>query len=276
MRHLPLITSAVAKRLLEGCSRVSLDLGLSQARVEFEEGTVLLPDGSTVNPTDLRKVAERGNSVFFPEGGELYMVAISDGHFYKLVPTDGAPTLEIDGIRMHRTKGTTPDLDAREKVKALEVSGGRVLDTCTGLGYTAQAALARGAELVVSIEIRPEVLRIAELNPWSRGVFDNRNIHPLLGDSFNLLDILPRGFFDYVIHDPPRLTLAGNLYSQMFYRKAFTVLRRGGRLFHYTGKPGSRRRGINLSRGVMRRLRQTGFKEVIHHEDIRGVICRKP
>ena len=274
--HLPLLTSTVAKQLLEGYCRVSLDLGLSQVQVELKEDRVFFPDGSTVIASDLRKVAKRKDSIFFLKGDELYMVAISNSHFYKLVPTDRAPTLEIDGIRMHRTKDITPDIDAREKINVLGVSGGRVLDTCTGLGYTAQAALAHGAGLVTSVEIRHEVLRITRLNPWSREVFEDRRINLLLGDSFRLLDILPQEFFDYVIHDPPRFALAGDLYSQEFYNKLFDVLIGGGELFHYTGEPGSRRQGINLSRGVRRRLKQTGFIDVVYHKEIQGITCRKP
>jgi len=272
----PLLTSAVARKILEGSDVVSLDLGLSEAPVALGEEAVTLPGGVIVELEDLRRVSERDDAVFFPDGDALYMVAISDGHFYKLVPTDGAPTLEIDGVRMHRTKGTTPDADAEEKVEALEVRGGRVLDTCTGLGYTALAALGRGADLVVSIELRPEVLRMAGMNPWSRGIFGDRRVHPLLGDAYDALDALPRGFFDHVVHDPPRLALAGQLYGQSFYAKVFRVLRGGGGLFHYTGEPGSRRRGIDLRRGVMRRLGQAGFVDLVHHENVRGVTCRKP
>ena len=272
----PLLTSVVARRILEGCGRVSLDLGLSEDSVVLGDDHVTLPDGSVVDFEDLRRVSDRENAVFFPDGDTLYMVAVSDGHFYKLVPTEGTPTLEVDGIRMHRTRGTTPDADAEEKVVALDIRGGHILDTCTGLGYTAQAALGRGADLVVSIELRPEVLRIAEMNPWSRGIFEDRRVHLLLGDAYNVLDALPQGFFDYVIHDPPRLALAGHLYGQKFYSRMLRALRRGGRLFHYTGEPGSRRRGIDLRRGVMQRLRQAGFESITYHENIRGVTCRKP
>jgi predicted methyltransferase len=275
-RRRPLLTPEVARRILEGCGRVSLDLGLTDVSVSLGEDRVVLPDGSAIDFEDLRQAAERENAVFFPEGGTLYMVAISDSHFYKLVPTEGAPTLEVDGIRMHRTKGTTPDADAWEKLEALGIRGGRVLDTCTGLGYTAQAALQRGADLVVSIELRSEVLHIAEMNPWSRRVFEDRRFHLLLGDAYSVLDALPHGFFDYVVHDPPRLPLAGHLYSQPFYAKMHRALRGGGRLFHYTGEPGSRRRRIDLRRGVMLRLRQTGFEDIAYHENIRGVTCRKP
>lgn len=271
----PLLTAKVARRILEGRGQISLDLGLSEVSVVLGDNQVVLPDGNMIDFPDLRKVAERENAVFFPEGGNLYMVAVSDGHFYKLVPTEGAPTLEVDGIRMHRTKGTTPDADAEEKVEALGIRRGRVLDTCTGLGYTARAALERGADLVVSIELRLEVLRIAKVNPWSRRLFEDQRVHLLLGDAYNILHALTGGFFDYVIHDPPRLPLAGHLYSPEFYAEMFRALRRGGRLFHYTGEPGSRRRRIDLRRGVMRRLGQVGFENIIYHGNIRGVTCRK-
>ncbi|MFQ6053547.1 MAG: SAM-dependent methyltransferase [Candidatus Bathyarchaeia archaeon] len=263
----PLLTPEVARRILEGREKVSMDLG---------EDHALLPEGITVSLRDLRDVAERRNAVFFPEGGALYQVAVSNGHFYKLVPTEGAPTLEVDGVRMHRTKGTTPEADAREKAEALGIKGGRLLDTCTGLGYAAQAALERGADLVVSVELRPEVLRIAELNPWSRMIFEDGRIHLLLGDIFDLIDALPRAFFDYVVHDPPRLAHAGHLYGEEFYGKMLRALRRGGRLFHYTGKPGSRYRRIDIRRGVMRRLGAAGFENITYHRGVRGVTCKKP
>lgn len=276
-RELPsLLTSRVARRILEGHGRVSLDLGLSEVSVAVGDDHVELPDGSVIDFSDLRRIEDRNNAVFFPEEGALYMVAISDDHFYKLVPTEGAPTIEVDGIRMHRTKETMPDIDASEKIEVLAIRGGRVLDTCTGLGYTAQAALERGADLVVSIERRPEVLHIAEVNPWSRGIFEDHRIHLMLGDAHVTLDGLPPGFFDYAVHDPPRLSLAGHLYGQEFYAKLLQILRGGGRLFHYTGEPGSRQRRIDLRRGVMRRLRQAGFEKIVYHERVLGVTCRKP
>jgi len=114
------------------------------------------------------------------------------------------------------------------------------------------------------------------MNPWSRSIFENSHIHLLLGDAHITLDGLPQDFFDYAVHDPPRLALAGHLYGQEFYAKLFRILRRGGRLFHYTGEPGSRYRRIDLRRGVMRRLRQAGFDKIVYHENIRGVTCRKP
>jgi predicted methyltransferase len=267
----PLLTAKTAISILKGHSDVSLDLGLSRTEVKIEDKGAVLTDGSIIVFEDLKKIAERRDTVFFPEGGSIRQVALWDGHYYKLVPTEGAPTLEIDGIRMHRTKGTTPDVDAAAKVQTLNVAGCRVLDTCFGLGYTALYAFRGGASLVVSIEVRPEVMRIAELNPWSGGLFRDGGIHLLIGDSFTMIDVFPEGFFDCVVHDPPRIARAGRLYSGDFYFKMYRVLGEGGRLFHYTGEPGSRRRRVDLRRGVMGRLRQAGFSELVYDEALRGV-----
>ncbi len=272
----PLLTAETAKSILEGRTHVSLDLGLSHIEVAIDAEYVRLPGGTIVGLVDLRQIADREDSVFFPEGGTLRQVSSWDGRFYKLVPTGGAPTLEIDGVRMHRTKGTTPEADAAEKVGALGISGGRVLDTCAGLGYTALEALRRGCDLVVSIELGPEVFRIARMNPWSRGLFTDGRVHLLIGDSYQLVGALPDGFFDHVIHDPPRLSHAGHLYGGEFHSRLFAVLRPGGGLFHYTGEPGSRFRGIDLRRGVAERLRRVGFEDVVYRDRALGMTCSKP
>ena len=273
----PLLTPETARLLLEGRESVSFDLGLSHTDFHMGEDGVVLPDGSEIGLDDLRRIEGREGAVFFVRDGVILQVAISDGHFYKLVPTDGAPTLEIDGIRMHRTVGTTPDADTRMKLEAVGVlRSGRGLDTCTGLGYSALSALEEGAALVVSTELRHQVLRVAEMNPWSRGLFEDSRLNLILGDAYHVVDALPEGFFDFVIHDPPRISLAGCLYSGDFYLKMKRVLGPGGRGFHYTGEPGSRRRGVDLRRGVMRRLRQVGFVDVSYREEVRGVTFSKP
>ncbi len=219
----PLLTAEIAKAILGGARRVSLDLGLSEKLVSIDGELVSLDEGFVVDLKDLNKIAGRENAIYFPEGGSIYQIAVSDGRFYKLVPTAGAPTLEIDGVRMHRTKGTTPDRDTEEKLEVLGLHGGRVLDTCMGLGYTAVGAIKRGAEVVVSIEKESAVLRVAEMNPWSRTLFDS-DVSQIFGDSFFVVDSLPLGFFNWVIHDPPRLSRAGALYSEEFYRKLYRVM----------------------------------------------------
>jgi predicted methyltransferase len=271
-----LITPDVARRILDCEERVSLDLGLSEVALAYEGKRAVLPNGSTVSPDDMEAIASRQGAVFFPRDGEVFQVAISDGHFYKMVPTDGAPTLEVDGVRMHRTVGVTPDVDARVKLEALGVHEGRGLDTCAGLGYTALACLEAGGDLVVSVELRYQVLRIAGVNPWSQRLFADERFHLLIGDAFDVIEAFPAGFFDYIIHDPPRFSHAGHLYSGEFYARLFRVLREGGRVFHYTGEPGSRYRRVDLRRGVMRRLRQAGFTDAAYVREVFGVVCEKP
>lgn len=39
------------------------------------------------------------------------------------------------------------------------------------------------------------------------------------------------------MHNPPRFSIAGELYGLDFYRALYRVLRRDGKLFHYTGEP---------------------------------------
>ena len=233
---------------------------------------VTLPNGDIVSLIDLEKIANKSDSVFTFFEGKFLQVAISNGRYYKLVPTDGAPTLEIDGIRMHRTKDIKPEEDAKAKVAALELTKGKVLDTCTGLGYTAIASLRKGAELVISVEKYWETLQIAVVNPWSKTLFTSSRTHLMLGDSFTILDIFPNRFFDYIVHDPPRLSHAGHLYSKDFYSKLYRVLRKRGKIIHYVGTPGSKYRRVDLRKGVIQRLRLVGFQNLQHIPETLSIV----
>jgi len=272
----PLFTAEVAEKILRGENRVSLDLGLTEVTLTLQGDSVVFPEGGKVELESLRGILKRRDTVFVFLGSELHPVALSNGHYYKLVPTSGAPTLEIDGVRMHRTKDTTPEGDARKKIRALDIRGGRVLEIGTGLGYTAQASLDSGAVSVVSIELSPAVLKIALVNPWSRRVFTDERMHIILGEAYEVLGSLRSALFDYIVHDPPRLSLAGHLYGTSFYAELFRVLNEGGSLFHYVGEPGSRYRGRNLREGVVNRLRGVGFVKIHHYETVKGITCMKP
>lgn len=270
----PLITSEIAIELLNGARKVSLDLGLTKTEIKIERDTIFLNDKPLVSLNKLNKVLEKKDTIFFLKDDEIFMAAISDVHYYKLVNTSDAPTIEIDGIRMHRTKGTTPTKDAILKLKFLGVDKGKILDTCTGLGYTAIESLKNKSELVITIEKDFNVIRIAQLNPWSRNLFDQK-IHNILGDSYQIVNFLPKNFFDYIIHDPPRLSFAGNLYSEVFYEKMYSILNFGGKLLHYTGEPGSKYRRIDLQKGVQNRLKSVGFKKINYYPEIMSIICEK-
>ena len=271
-----LLTADVAERIVRGEKRVSLDLEINEVDIFSNCTSVILPDGFCLNIDDLKKISEHKDSIYFVQGNSIFQAAISDDHYYKLVPTIGAPTVEVDGIRMHRTKGITPEVDALAKVQVLGVDGGLLFDTCTGLGYTALTSLQQGCESIVSVELKPQILRLAQLNPWSHGLFENDFIHLVLGDVGNIVEYLPETLFDFIIHDPPRFSHAGHLYSRRFYIYLNRILKPGGYLFHYVGLPGARYRRIDLRKGVINRLRQTGFVELDYKEEVLGVVCKKP
>jgi predicted methyltransferase len=172
---------------------------------------------------------------------------------------------------MHRIKGTDPHRDTLSKVRTIAPITGRVLDTCTGLGYTCIEA-AKTAEQVVTIELDPTVLEVALLNPWSSALFRDPRIEQRVGDSFDELMDCADESFSRIIHDPPTFSLAGELYSGEYYRHLFRVLRPKGRLFHYIGDLSSRS-GRNVVRGVVRRLQEAGFLRIARRPEAFGVVA---
>ncbi|WP_456396001.1 class I SAM-dependent methyltransferase [Thermococcus sp.] len=268
-----------ARRLLfaRGGARVNLDLRKTGRTwlIEIRGERFIFPDGSEVDREIVERIAKDEGNLYFIAGGRVFKAAIAGEHFYKLVPTV-PPTIEINGIRMHRTKGVTPLEDTINKINAVKPGEGEiVLDTCMGLGYTAIEAAKRGA-YVMTVEKDPNVLELAKLNPWSRELFHSQNIQVIRGDAFDVVKRFRDGTFDVIIHDPPRFSLAGHLYSEEFYRELFRVLKHGGRIFHYVGNPGKRYRRKDLQRGVMERLRKAGFAGIKRVEEALGVVARKP
>ncbi len=190
---------------------------------------------------------------------------------YRLI--DG--TIEIDGVRMHQTAKKTPRQDAAEKVVALAPKDGLVmLDICTGLGYSALSAARRGL-WVTTVEKDLHVLELAKSNKDSEGLFDHPRIRLVKQDALVFVPTLSDGSFDLILHDPPRFSMAGELYSEAFYRELFRVIKAGGRLFHYTGTPGSAS-GKNIPRGVKARLESAGFVRVLWQENLMGFLAQKP
>ena len=279
MEELYFLTAREARRLLltKGGARVNLDLRKTSrswlVTVEGEE--FIFPDGTRVGREVMERIARDEGSVYFVKNGGVYKAAIAGEHFYKLVPTI-PPTIEINGIRMHRTKDVNPLQDTRNKVNAVKPKEGEtVLDTCMGLGYTAIESARRGA-YVITVEKDPHVLELARINPWSRELFTGGRVQVIQGDAFEVVKRFNDESFDVVIHDPPRFSLAGHLYSEEFYRELYRVLKPGGRLFHYVGNPGKKYRRKDLQRGVMERLRKASFVGVRRVEEALGVVARKP
>ncbi len=179
----------------------------------------------------------------------------------------------ISGIPMHRIKDTNPSQDTLDKIKAIAPLKGDVLDTTTGLGYTAIEA-AKTARRVVTIEIDPTAQEIARLNPWSQGLFGNPNIKQIIGDAFDEIEKFEEESFSAIIHDPPMFSLAGDLYSLALYQQAFRALKHNGQIFHYIGDPESKS-GARVTAGVIRRLQEAGFQRVRRAPRAFGVVAHK-
>jgi hypothetical protein len=182
--------------------------------------------------------------------------------FYRLVKTESWPYLEISGIRMHRAEDVDPKTDAILKIRALGRIYGTILDCCTGLGYTAiLAARKRRVKKVITIEKDENVILIARQNPYSKDLFENEKIELIIGDVFYKAQKFGDEAFDFIIHDPPRISIAPELYSLEFYRQLFRILRRNGRILHYVGRPGIRQ-GKRYVKGMINRLREAGFSRI--------------
>ncbi|HEY7832660.1 MAG TPA: methyltransferase domain-containing protein [Ktedonobacterales bacterium] len=270
----PLLTARAA-----GASRaaVSLDLGLTTAEVELTgEGIVLPVAGGVLAWAEVERIANAENACFTVEHGVARAIQVfseTTNWLRSLMPTAGAPTMLVSGIAMHRIKHTEPHRDTLAKIAALAPIIGRVLDTATGLGYTAIEA-ARKAEAVVTIELDPAALAVARRNPWSRALFDNPRIQQIVGDASEVVAGFADQSFDRILHDPPVFGLAGDLYSGAFYAQLARILRRKGRLFHYIGDPESAT-GRRTTAGVIRRLGEAGFARVVRHPEAFGVTAFK-
>jgi predicted methyltransferase len=256
--------------------QTSLDLGKTVAELVVVGDVVQFPDGQALSWDVIEQINASGNSCFLIEDDKARKIQefseLTD-RLYSLMPTGAAPTMLISGVPMHRIKGTDPISDTLEKIKTIRPVVGTVLDTATGLGYTAIEA-AKTADRVLTIELDPAALDVAQFNPWSQGLFGNPKITQILGDSYDVVEGLTDRSFTRVVHDPPAFNLAGDLYSGGFYIELYRVLRPGGRLFHYVGDPDSRS-GSRITRGVVQRLREAGFKRVVRQPRAFGVVAIK-
>ncbi|WP_428313254.1 class I SAM-dependent methyltransferase [Hydrocarboniphaga sp.] len=200
----------------------------------------------------------KDRTIYHWNGRVFEPVARFGGSLIKLVPTPwGAPTFEIDGIKMLPTAQVSPYADAERKVGLIQPRGKRVLDTCGGLGYFAACCLSGGAAQVQSYEKNLDVIWLRSLNPWS----------PVAGGALSLqnadvaeqIKTLASGSVDAILHDPPRFGIAGELYSQAFYDQLARVIRPRGRLFHYTGSPNKLTSRRDVPAEVATRLQRAGF-----------------
>jgi predicted methyltransferase len=265
-----------ARQAGEASVEASLDLGLTTSEVSIEAERVSFPGGHWLLWEDVEEIVRNESVCYLIEDGDAFKIqrfSETLNRFYSLMPTSGAPTLLVSGIPMHRIKGIDPYRDTQAKIRTLAPISGRVLDTCTGLGYTAIAA-ARTADAVLTIELDPAVLEVAGLNPWSRRLFEDARIQQVVGDSYEEVQAFEDSSFSRIIHDPPMFSLAGDLYSAETYRHLYRILKAKGRLFHYVGDLSSRS-GRNVIKGVVRRLQDAGFSRIVRRPEAFGLVAYK-
>ncbi len=279
-----------AERNGKECVEVSLDLNLSRRSWQIQDHFLVLdlPEGQSedswkLDIRDLDSVASAGNKVFGFDGETLLPIEVRADGYYKLVPTSSVPTLEINGIKMHRSKDIDPLEDARLKTELVVRPGNNVLDTCGGLGYSALFAVKAGAKHVVSTEKSHSVIRIRQQNPWlhpgarvwqTSEIMDRIQLENV--DINGFIKTLPDGSFDAVVHDPPRFCSAtGDLYGKVFYNQLARVMRVGARLFHYTGSPKKIKHQDRFIQNAMKRLEQAGFGNVSFNDHLQGIYAEK-
>jgi predicted methyltransferase len=271
-------TGAMLSAFSEGKQSVvsSTDLGMTPADIRlFEQGVAL--DGKTVLSWDaVRQINDSETTCFAVENNAARPVkgySERSGWSFSLLPTETAPALIVAGFPMHRVKNISPLAAAKLMIDTLSPVRGKVLDTATGLGYTA-IMTARTADQVITVEREPVAQEIARQNPWSGELFNNQKIEQIIGNCMDIILELDSSVFSCIVHDPPASSLAGDLYSQEFYLQLFRVIKSGGKLFHYIGDPQTKS-GERITGGVIRRLHDAGFRQVLRKPLAFGVVAIK-
>jgi len=255
---------------------VSPDLGISTVTVHVSDTGVAFPGGIQLDWQQITKIKKETSNCFRVEDDTLSPIQTFSEYTNRmcsLFPTRRVPTMLIAGFTMHRIVDIDPMQDTLKKVATIAPLVGRVLDTATGLGYTAIEA-AKSAQQVITIELDPGAQEIARQNPWSRDLFNNPRIQQMMGDTYEVVPTFADESFDRIIHDPPVFSLAGELYSKAFYQQLYRILKRGGRLFHYIGDLNSKSSGT-VTRGALKRLQEAGFARVVRRPEAYGVVGYK-
>jgi uncharacterized protein len=257
---MPILTAAIFDALsaarAAGAATLTCSLDLQRTEVEVAIGSTHWSHHGTAYPYG---ETYNDRTIYHWDGSEFLPISRFSRSLIKLVPTPwGAPTFEINGIKMLPSARLSPYADAEQKVKLIEPRGKTILDCCAGLGYFAACCLKSDAAAVHSYEKDPDVVWLRSLNPWSPG--ENARLRLEIADIALAIGTLTSQSYDAILHDPPRFGIAGELYSQVFYNELARLMRRKGRLFHYTGAPNKVARGRDLAAEVIARLHRAGFR----------------
>lgn len=268
---LPLVTLKVHEQLRaalrDGARTLECSLDLDRSRTTIE----LDADGWSYQGQRFPYLEVCKDRTIYHWVSESFLpVARFTTSLLKLVPTEwGPPTFEIDGIKMLPTAQVSPYADAERKVGLIQPRGNVVLDTCGGLGYFAAWCVQGGARQILSFEKNPDVIWLRSVNPWSPVVGGALTLTE--GDIAGKITALPNASVDAILHDPPRFGIAGELYSQVFYDQLARVLKRKGKLFHYTGTPNKLTSGRDVPNEVSKRLQRAGFVTALDGDGVLAV-----
>lgn len=255
--------------------RLSLDLNLTESLWQIEKDRLILGRALSIGREMLETIVSTKNKIFIFQDDALTPVEIRSNAYYKLVPTRTAPILEINGIKMHRSKEIDPLMDAKQKTRLVVSKGDTVLDTCGGLGYSAFFAIKAGAAKVVSTEKSDEVIKLRNLNPWQKKTDEDR-ISFIHADITHYIGTFKDNIFNSVIHDPPRfISATGDLYGKPFYDALFRVMAPKAKLFHYTGSPKKIRTNDRFIMNTINRLEKSRFSDVCFKENLQGIFAKK-
>ncbi|PTU32182.1 class I SAM-dependent methyltransferase [Stenotrophobium rhamnosiphilum] len=268
----PLLTLAVHESLLAvraagAVVECSLDLGRSTTTVEVTSSAW------TWNGTQFPFLDTcKDRTIYCWDGESFESISRFSNSLIKLVPTEwGAPTFEIDGIKMLPTAQVSPYADAERKVGLIQPRGKVVLDTCGGLGYFAACCLSGDAAQIISFEKNLDVIWLRSLNSWSPDHEADNALTLTNGDVTEHIAKLPDASVDAILHDPPRFGIAGELYSQAFYDQLARVIKPKGRMFHYTGAPNKLTSRRDLPTEVATRLQKAGFATEMNGDGVVAV-----
>ncbi len=267
----PLLTSKVHEALhaaaRAGALSVECSLDLDRSRTTVDLGVAGWTWQGQRYPY---LVSCKDRTIYYWAGEDFKPVARFTTSLCKLVPTEwGPPTFEIDGIKMLPTAHVSPYADAERKVGLIQPAAKVILDTCGGLGYFAACCLQGRARQVLSYEKKSDVIWLRSLNPWSPAIGSGLTLTH--GDIAKEIVMMLSDSVDAILHDPPRFGTAGELYSQVFYDQLARVLKRKGKLFHYTGTPNKLTSGRDVPNEVIKRLQHAGFLAAINGDGILAV-----
>lgn len=112
------------------------------------------------------------------------------------------------------------------------------------------------------------------MNEFSKELFTNPKINIVINDVFLAVKAIKDEYFNFIIRNPPIFALSPELYSTEFYSELYRVLKNNGKIYHYTGRTGILQ-GKNYVKGIIKRLRNVGFKNIRKVDEAEGIVARK-